>query len=109
MTKNLDQQLTTLTSSLENKRQHKINILLKQQSKDNRQSKLVRPEGFKNLSATTIDANLSDILNKCPSFVNADPKHLPKTCLQARANLQMVADKLEDQEVLESTINEFKG
>ena len=109
MTQNLDQQLTTLTSSLENKRQHKINILLKQQSKDNKQSKLVRPEGFKNLSATTIDANLSDILNKGPSFVNPDPKHLPKTCLQARANLQMVADKLEDQEVPESTINEFKG
>ena len=109
MTQTLDLQLTTLSNSLANKRQHKINILLKQQSKDNKQSKLVRPEGFKNLSTTTIDANLSDILNKGPSFVNADPKHLPKTSLKARANLQMVADKFINQEVPESTINEFKG
>ena len=41
--------------------------------------------------------------------MNADPKHLPKTCLKARANLQMVADELIDKEVPESTINEFKG
>ena len=109
MTQNLDLQLTTLSNSLANKRQHKINILLKQQSKDNKQSKLVRPEGFKNLSTSAIHPNLSNILNKGPSFVNADPKHLPKTCLKARANLQMVANKLIDQEVPESTINEFKG
>lgn len=103
-----DKQLTQLFNSLKDKKQRKIQSLLKQQRKSSQQTQ-PQPEGFKNLSTESLDENLTAILNKGPSFVNAEPKRLPKLCLTSRASLQLAADKLKEQNESESTINEFKG
>ena len=103
-----DQQLEPMARSLADKREHKIQSLLKQQCKNYHKSSHTQPEGFKNLSTTTMDANLITVLNKGPSFVNANPKILPKLCLTSRASLQLATDKLEQHNISGSVINEFK-
>ena len=50
-----------------------------------------------------------NILEKGPSFVNADPKELTKLCLLSKASLQLVTDQLKRQNVSETALNEFKG
>lgn len=103
-----DQQLITLRNSLREKKQRKLQILLDQQRKENPPTKQ-QPRGFENLSSEVLDPNLEAILNKGPSFVNAEPKSLPKSCQTSRASLQLVVDKLKEQKIHESAINEFKG
>jgi hypothetical protein len=56
-----------------------------------------------------VDTDLINVLNKGPSFVNTEPKELSKLCLLAKANLQLVTDKLNQEDVPENAINEFKG
>ena len=102
-----DQQLTKLKNTLKERKDQKLERLLNNQR---RQPELTeQPEQFKNLSSETLDPKLVKILNKGPSFVNAEPKHLPRQCLVARASLQAVTDKLKDQGVSDPAINELKG
>ena len=42
-------------------------------------------------------------------FINAEPRELPKLCLLSKDSLQLTTDRLEEQNVPESAINEFKG
>ena len=56
-----------------------------------------------------MDANLITVLNKGPSFVNANPKIVPKLSLTSRASLQLATDKLEQPNISGSVIDEFKG
>ena len=56
-----------------------------------------------------MDRGLVRVLNKGPSFVNAEPKNLPMFCLKARASLQSATDRLKEQSIPECAINEFKG
>ena len=53
-----------------------------------------KPQGFKNMSSTTLDNQLTNMLDKGPSFVNANLKDLPKHSLLAKASLQRVTDRL---------------
>ena len=63
-----------------------------------------QPQGFNNLSTEIIDPDLLTILNKGPSYVNADPKRLPKLCLTSKASLQSATDRLQEEKVPESAI-----
>ena len=108
MNRQKNQQLTQLSNFLKEKKQQKIESLLNQQREDNQQKK-PDPVGFKNLSVESLDASLTAILNKGPSFVNAEPKLFPKLCVTSRASLQLAADKLKEQNVPENAISEFKG
>ena len=42
-------------------------------------------------------------------FINAEPRELPKLCLLSIASLQLTTYRLEEQNIPESAINEFKG
>ena len=64
---------------------------------------------FKNLSTHDLDPKLVAVLNKGPSYVNAVPKQLTKTCLLSRASLQATIDKLEEHLIPTNAINEFSG
>ncbi|CAB4029867.1 Hypothetical predicted protein, partial [Paramuricea clavata] len=88
--------------------QRKLQQLLHQR-RDKQNYTEQKPQGFKNLSKETLDTDLINVLNKGPSFVNAEPKDLSKLCLLAKANLQLVTDKLNQEDVPENAINEFKG
>jgi hypothetical protein len=68
-----------------------------------------KPQRFKNLSSDTFDSKLQSILNKGPSFVNAGPRELPKLCLLTKSSLQLTTDRLQEQNIADSAINEFKG
>ena len=103
-----DQQLTKLKESQREKKQGKIQKLLSRQPKES-QPAARQPQGFNNLSTEIIDPDLLTILNKGPSYVNADPKRLPKLCLTSKASLQSATDRLQEEKVPESAINEFKG
>ena len=52
---------------------------------------------------------LKNIPEKGPSFVNAEPKHLPRLSLLAKASLQHATDQLKRQNIPDNAINEFKG
>ena len=67
------------------------------------------PQGFKKLSTHDLDPKLVAVLNKGPSYVNADLKQLTKTCLLSRASLQTTIDKLEEQLIPTNAINKFSG
>jgi hypothetical protein len=64
---------------------------------------------FFNLSSEILDPKLLDILNKGPSFVNADPRKLSQLCLESKASLQLPTDKLKEVNVPDHAINVFKG
>ena len=61
------------------------------------------------MSSTTLDNQLTNMLDKGPSFVNANPKDLPKHSLLAKASLQRVTDRLKNLNVCQSSLNKFKG
>ena len=46
------------------------------------------------MSSQTIDSELEQLLSKGPSFVNAEPAKLSECCLISRASLQLVTDRL---------------
>lgn len=102
-----DQQLTKFQESLREKKQRKIQYLMNQQPKEPQPAE--QQQGFNNLSTEILDPDLVTILNKGPSYVNADPKCLPKLCLTSKASLQSATDRLQEEKVSESAINEFKG
>jgi hypothetical protein len=64
---------------------------------------------FCNLSSEILDPKLLDILNKGPSFVNADPRKLSQLCLESKVSLQLAPDKLKEVNVPDHASNEFKG
>ncbi|CAB3980386.1 Hypothetical predicted protein, partial [Paramuricea clavata] len=57
----------------------------------------------------TVDSELEKLLNKGPSFVNAEPAELSKRCLISRASLQLATDRLVEDNVPDRAINELKG
>ena len=99
-----DKQIINLRISLRKTKENKLQKLLGKDSATNR-----KPQGFKNLSTTTFDDDLSSLLNKGPSFVSPQPNELSKLCLLSKPNLQTVTDLLTRDEVPESAVNEFKG
>ena len=105
-----DHDITRLRNSLAKTKEHKLKQLLNRQRRLNREYEAEnKPQGFKNLSSETLDNQLIKILEKGPSFVNAEPNDLPKLSLLAKASLQRLTDQLKDLNVCESTLNEFKG
>ena len=61
------------------------------------------------MSSQALNDGLGNILEKGPSFVNAEPKHLPRLSLLAKASLQHAADQLKRQNIPDNAINEFNG
>jgi hypothetical protein len=79
-------QIVNFQDSLQQTKQCKLQQLLHQR-RDKQNYTEQKPQGFKNLSKETLDTDLINVLNKGPSFVNAEPKELSKLCLLAKANL----------------------
>jgi hypothetical protein len=63
----------------------------------------------KKLSSEMLDPKLLDILNKGPSFVNADLRRLSQLCIESKVSLQLAPDKLKEVNVPDHASNEFKG
>jgi hypothetical protein len=56
-----------------------------------------------------LNDGLKNILEKGPSFVNAEPKHLRRLSLLAKASLQHATDQLKRPNIPDNAIKEFKG
>ncbi|XP_068713298.1 fibronectin type III domain-containing protein-like [Montipora foliosa] len=104
-----DQQTSAYKDQLKETKTRKLQTLTFKHSQQNNSMKSEPPQGFKNLSSHDIDPKLVAVLNKGPSYVNADPKQLTRTCLLSRASLQTTIDKLEEQGISTNAINEFTG
>ena len=98
---------------MEKRKNHKFERLLKNQRRQPiiRQSESTRqPEKFKNLSKQSLDPKLTEVLTKGPSFVNAEPRNVPRQCLEARTSLQVAIDKLKNNnDTPECAIDDLKG
>ena len=89
-----DKQLKKLQNSLKLTKSCKLQKLLKRKNTETA-SYNKQPQSFQNLSSEVLDRGLNvRVLNKGPSFVNAEPKNLPMFCLKARASLQSATDRL---------------
>ena len=88
-----DKQLNKLQNSLRMTKSCKLQKLLKRKNTET-VSCNKQPERFQNLSSEVLDRGLVRVLNKGPSFINAEPKNLPMFCLKARASLQSATDRL---------------
>ena len=103
-----DQQLQNLKIELEKRKKHKLSCLTKNQRRS--QQPIEQPkEKFKNLSSQKLDPKLVDVLNRGPSFVNAQPRKIGRQCLEARASLQVAVERLKTQEIPEHAVSELKG
>jgi hypothetical protein len=79
------QEITRFESSLNDIKERKLQQLTYRQYHGTaRTTTESKPRGFKNLSSETFDSKLQNILDKGPSFVNAEPRELPKLCLYYR-------------------------
>ena len=103
------QRISTFQHNLKEIKTRKLRNLVLKQTGSTSKNATEAPIGFNNLSSQILDPTLTKILNKGPSFVNADSKQIPRTCLLARASLQAAVDKLEAQQLSTNTLNEFKG
>ncbi|CAB4034108.1 Hypothetical predicted protein, partial [Paramuricea clavata] len=104
------QEITRFESSLNDIKDRKLQQLIYRQHHGTAITTTEsKPQGFKNLSSETFDSKLQSILNKGPSFVNAEPWELPKLCLLSKASLQLTTDRLQEQNIPDSAINEFRG
>ena len=61
------------------------------------------------MSTEHLEPQLTNILDNGPSFVNAEPKELPKRCLLSKASLQRATDRLKEEHIPESALNELTG
>ncbi|XP_068691472.1 uncharacterized protein [Montipora foliosa] len=104
-----DQQISAYKDQLKETKTRKLQTLTFKHFQQNNSMKSEPPQGFKNLSSHDLDPKLVAVLNKGPSYVNADPKQLTRTCLLSRASLQTTIDKLEEQGISTNAINEFTG
>ena len=103
-----DKQLNKLQNSLKLAKSCKLQKLLKRKNTET-VSCNKQPERFQNLSSEVLDRRLVRVLNKGPSFVNAEPKNLLMFCLKARASLHSATDRLKEQSIPECAMNELKG
>ena len=105
-----DQEIVRFQNSLNETKQRKLQQLLNRQCYHiSSTSTSNKPQGFKNISSQALNDGLKNILEKGPSFVNAEPKHLPRLSLLAKASLQNATDQLKRQNIPDNAINEFKG
>ena len=104
-----DQRISAYEDQLKEIKTQKLRTLTLRHSQQNNSMESEPPQGFKNLSTHELDPKLVAVLNKGPSYVNADPKQLTKTCLLSRASLQTTIDKLEEQLTPTYAINEVSG
>ncbi|CAB4026674.1 Hypothetical predicted protein, partial [Paramuricea clavata] len=61
------------------------------------------------MSTEHLEPQLTNILHNGPSFVNAEPKELPKRCLLSKASLQRATGRLKEEYIPESALNELTG
>ena len=104
-----DQRISAYKDQLKKIKTQKLRTLTLKHSPQSNSMESEPPQGFKNPSTHDLDPKLVAVLNKGPSYVNADPKQLTKTCLPSRASLQTTIDKLEEHLIPTNTINEFSG
>ena len=87
----------------------KLHNLCRQYTSKESCSKVEPPQEFINKSSTDLDPRLVTVLNKGPSYVNADQKQITNTSLLSKASLQAAVDKLEEQKIAKIVLNELSG